>query len=200
MDLSNDSDPVRTSITEEEKTNIEKGLYNSVLYADLSLGELAIYSLYFPEYATIFDGSFIFSIYIPSADEGDETGETLSITGTRLYTLDLGEKNADGTYPISIEKLVDVPFGGGGSGISGSSNLPILDLSAYEDKVLTDEQITAIENTEGTLVNIKLPGQFGSIIPETLNIGIVEKKNGVDVSNTSIILLSSPFINILNEI
>lgn len=200
LDLSNDSDPVRTSITEEEKTNIEKGLYNSVLYADLSLGELARYSLYFPEYATIFDGSFIFSIYIPSADEGDETGETLSITGTRLYTLDLGEKNADGTYPISIEKLVDVPFGGGGSGSSDSSNLPILDLSAYEDKVLTDEQITAIENTEGTLVNIKLPGQFGSIIPETLNIGIVEKKNGVDVSNTSIILLSSPFINILNEL
>ena len=121
----------------------------------------------------------------------------MSITGTRLYTLDLGEKNADGTYPISIEKLADVPFGSGGS---GNSNLPVLDLSAYEDKVLTDEEITAIENTEGTLVNIKLPGQFGSIIPETLNIGIVEKKNGVDVSNTSIILLSSPFINILNEL
>lgn len=199
LNLSNDSDLVRTSITEEEKTNIEKGLYNSVLYADLSLGELARYSVYFPEYATIFDGSFIFSIYIPSADEDDETGETLSITGTRLYTLDLGEKNADGTYPISIEKLADVPFGGGGSGSSGSSNLPVLDLSAYEDKVLTDEEITAIENTTGTLVNIKLPG-FGSIIPETLNIGIVEKKDGVDASNTSIILLSSPFINILNEL
>lgn len=200
--INEDFDAVRTSITEEEKENLEKGLYNSVLYRDLSLGELARYSAYFPECATILDGSFIFSIYIPSADEADETGETLSITGTRLYTLDLREKNADGTYPISIEKLADIPFGSGGSGGggSGNSNLPVLDLSAYEDKVLTDEEITAIENTEGTLVNIKLPGQFGSIIPETLNIGIVEKKDGVDVSNTSIILLSSPFINILNEL
>ena len=198
--INEDFDAVRTSITEEEKENLEKGLYNSVLYRDLSLGELARYSAYFPECATILGGSFIFSIYIPSADEADETGETLSITGTRLYTLDLGEKNADGTYPISIEKLADVPFGSGESGGSENSNLPVLDLSAYEDKVLTDEEITAIENTEGTLVNIKLPGQFGSIIPETLNIGIVEKKNDVDVSNTSIILLSSPFINILNEL
>ena len=197
LNLINEDFDARTSITEEEKENLEKGLYNSVLYRDLSLGELAWYSAYFPECATILDGSFIFSIYIPSADEADETGKTLSITGTRLYTLDLGEKSADGTYPINIEKLGDVPFGSGGS---GNSNLPVLDLSAYEDKVLTDEEITAIENTEGTLVNIKLPGQLGSIIPETLNIGIVEKKDGVDVLNTSIILLSSPFINILSEL
>lgn len=34
MDLSNEEAPVRTSLTEEEVENIEKGLYNSVLYVD----------------------------------------------------------------------------------------------------------------------------------------------------------------------
>ena len=34
MDLSSEGVPVRTSLTEEEVKNIEKGLYNSVLYVD----------------------------------------------------------------------------------------------------------------------------------------------------------------------
>lgn len=190
--MNEDLDAVRTSITEEEKTNLEKGLYNSVLYIDPSLGEAGFGSMYFPENAIFVGSGFGFSIY-KVVLTGEISG---SIISSRIYQVDIKEKGSDGTYPITINMIAEFPFGDKGS----SSNLPVLDLSAYEDKVLTDEQITAIENTEGTLVNIKLPGQFGSIIPETLNIGIVEKKDGVDVSNTSIILLSSPFINILNEL
>ena len=47
MDWSDSNNPtVRTSITEAEKTNIEKGLYSSVLYIDTSLGDTAEGSLY----------------------------------------------------------------------------------------------------------------------------------------------------------
>ena len=191
--MNEDFDAIRTSITEEEKTNLEKGLYNSVLYVDPSLGEAGVGSMYFPENAIFVFGEFIFSIYKVVLTDEEFYG---SIISSRIYHVGIKEKSADGTYPITIEMIAEFPFGDK----SSSSNLPVLDLSEYEDKVLTDEQITAIENTEGSLVNIKLPGQFGSIIPETLNIGIVEKKNSSDVMNTSIILLSSPFINILNEL
>ena len=56
MDFSGESPVVRTSITEEEKTNLEKGLYNSVLYGDMSLGTAGLYSMYFPETAALLGG------------------------------------------------------------------------------------------------------------------------------------------------
>ena len=118
--LDMDTGDVRTSITEEEKNNLEKGLYNSVLYADFSKGDTAIYSAYFPEtMATIVQGNPFFSMYELSADE--ETNMT--ITGTSVYAIVVGkEKNADGTYPISIQKAVNGTFGGGGSGGSSTSS------------------------------------------------------------------------------
>ena len=60
---------VRTSITEEEKTNLENGLYNSVLYADSSTGAGAEFSMYFPETAVNTLGDFGFSAYSISVDE-----------------------------------------------------------------------------------------------------------------------------------
>lgn len=125
MDL--DTGNVRTSITEEEKTNIEKGLYNSVLYADLSAGEAGMFSMYFPEtMATIVQGNPFFSMYNLSVDE--EAG-SMTITGTSMYGLGIGEKGADGTYPITIEKSLEATFGGGGS---GGSSTPSTSLSFQE--------------------------------------------------------------------
>lgn len=120
LDFSGPDDPtVRTSITEEEKTNIEKGLYNSVLYVDTSLGDDAITSIYFSENATYIDGILHFSIYNVSA-----TGDTsVAINNLHVYTLNIGEKNADGTYPIVIENRVRASFGGG----RGTSLLNLID-------------------------------------------------------------------------
>ena len=69
MDLIADPPTVRTTITEEEKTNLENGLYNSVLYADLSAGEGADFSIYLPESIIYLYGEIIFSIYDVSFNE-----------------------------------------------------------------------------------------------------------------------------------
>lgn len=105
---------VRTSITEEEKTNLENGLYNSVLYVDLSAGTGSAFSMYFPEPIIYLDGEIIFSIYNVLLNEATQS---TSITGSFIYGLSIGEKSADGTYPITIEKKLDfdIPFGGGGA-------------------------------------------------------------------------------------
>ena len=61
--LSPDTQSVRTSITEEEKNNLDKGLYNSVLYFDESAGPLGFISTYFPEPLTSIDDNIKFSIF-----------------------------------------------------------------------------------------------------------------------------------------
>ena len=112
MDWSDSDNPVvRTSITEAEKINIAKGLYNSVLYVDTSLGDDAIGSIYFPENATYIDDTFLFSIYKVSMNAATYA---LSIITASIYQLDIEEKDTDGTYPITIEKLADVSIGGYG--------------------------------------------------------------------------------------
>ena len=186
LDMSTETPTVRTSITEEEKQNIEKGLYNSVLYFDSSLGEAAIYSMYFPENAIYIEGQFLFSLsnVVP-------TGESASIANFRVYSLEIGEKSADGTYLITIEHVFDAPF---------SDGLPVLDLSDYDSNtVLTDDEITAIEDYESRgAINIKLPRPFDSI-PATLNKGFVVKKDGFNYKNSFIEIYSTPVPYVLND-
>lgn len=143
LDFSGDDDPtVRTSITEEEKQNIEKGLYNSVQYYDSSLGETAIYSMYFPENAIYAEGDFVFSIYRLSYDE---TSQSFSIISTRVYDITIGEKNSDGTYPIEIQRRLEAPFSGSGSigssnDVSDRLNLMNEDLSAVRTSITEEEK------------------------------------------------------------
>lgn len=112
---------VRTSITEEEKTNLEKGLYNSVLYVDTSLGTAGAYSMYFPETAVFGGESLFFSKYNLSIDNATNS---VAISSSSSYNLTIGEKSADGTYPITITKMTEATFGGGG----GASVSPCLNL------------------------------------------------------------------------
>ena len=173
MDRSDSNNPtVRTSITEAEKINIEKGLYNSVLYIDTSLGDTAEGSLYFPENALFRDDTFNFSIYKVSMDTATYS---LSIKTASIYQLNIEEKDTDGTYPITIEKLADVPIGGGGGG--GASLLNLRDLSSDTTKVrtsITEEEKTNIQagaytsvlfmnpeddTGEFTFLNLFWPGQ-----------------------------------------
>lgn len=136
--LSPDTQSVRTSITEEEKNNLDKGLYNSVLYFDASAGPLGFISTFFPEPLTSVNDNIKFSIFNFTADE---MTETITITGSSIYSIiiDVPNKNEDGTYPIYIRKMTEAPFGGGGGGGSADTstmaekNVAIIEADATED-------------------------------------------------------------------
>lgn len=136
--LSPDTQSVRTSITEEEKNNLDKGLYNSILYFDESAGPLGFISTYFPEPLTSVNDNIKFSIFNFTADEATET---ITITGSSIYSIiiDVPNKNDDGTYPIYIRKMTEAPFGGGGGGGSADTstmtekNVVIVEADATED-------------------------------------------------------------------
>lgn len=125
---------VRTSITEEEKNNIEKGLYSSVFYFDPS-SVIDEVSAYFPETASTVNGYFSFSKYNLSADE---TTRKITILSSSTYDLNIStEKSEDGTYPITIEKIseLDSSFGGGSADTStmAEKNVVIVEADATED-------------------------------------------------------------------
>ena len=102
---------IRTSITEEEKNNLEKGLYNSILYFDESAEPLGFISTFFPEPLAETE----FSIFNLTADEATQK---ITITGSSIYHIEIFDKNEDGTYPISIQKIEELEstFGGGSGG------------------------------------------------------------------------------------
>ena len=132
MDLKTHS--VRTSITEEEKNNLEKGLYNSVIYYDESAGQFGFFSAFFPEPLAYTE----FSIFNLTVDT--ETNKA-TITGSSVYHIEVYNKNEDGTCPISIQKQEDLEatFGGGGGGGSADTstmtekNVVIVEADATED-------------------------------------------------------------------
>ena len=132
MDMSGEQTTVRTSITEEEKNNLDKGLYNSVIYYDESAGPLGVISAFFPEPLAYTE----FSIFNLTADSA--TGK-VTITGSSVYHIEVYNKNEDGTCPISIQKQEDLEatFGGGGGSVDTSTltekNVAIVEADATED-------------------------------------------------------------------
>ena len=143
MDMSGEQTTVRTSITEEEKNNIEKGLYNSVVYSDPS-SDIYDLSRFFPETAMIVNGNLSFSTYNFSVDE---TANKVTISGSSSYGLVIsGEKREDGTYPITIEKMEEATFGGGG-GASVSPCLNLLDTETRGIRTsITEEELLNLED------------------------------------------------------
>lgn len=109
--LDQETQGIRTSITEEEKNNLDKGLYNSVLYFDESAEPLGFISTFFPEPLAETE----FSIFNLTADEATQK---ITITGSSVYHIEVFDKNEDGTYPIRIQKIEELEstFGGGGGG------------------------------------------------------------------------------------
>ena len=136
--LDTETEGIRTSITEEEKNNLEKGLYNSILYFDESAGPLGFISTFFPEHLTLNDRNINFSIFNFTADEATQK---INITGSSVYSIiiDVPNKNEDGTYPIYIRKMEEATFGGGGGGVSADTstmaekNVAIVEADATED-------------------------------------------------------------------
>ena len=67
-----------------------------------------------PQLLTKANGMYIATIYtgLVSEDSG-------LISGMLIYIIEIGEKSTDGTYPLTIEKASEVPFGGGGGEVIG---------------------------------------------------------------------------------
>lgn len=95
---------IRTSITEEEKTNLEKDLYNQVMYAS-SLSSLSgVVGAYLPSKIMTINGEKSFSYFI-----ANESG---SVIGLAFYPFTIGEKDpTTGNYPIVINKDDGGTFG-----------------------------------------------------------------------------------------
>lgn len=140
IDTSGSNPVVRTSITEEEEKNLALGLYNSVFYYDVSSPE-SIGSVYFPEPITYFDNEAMFSVFNISVDATAGTG---TISSSSVYKISPGITNADGTIQITIEKLMDVPFAGGGGGVSPCLNLMDIENGSIRTSI-TEEEKTNLE-------------------------------------------------------
>ena len=141
-DFSGDETITRTSITEEEKTNLENGKYGFISYYDPSWGETAEGEMMttLPQLFKNFLGT-----YFAIAHKVSRVNDSFSISGLLLYIIEIGEKNTDGTYPLTIEKSGELPFGGIGGG-GNSLTLQLTDLSTGEQKTsLTEEEKTNLE-------------------------------------------------------
>ena len=100
---------VRTTITEQEKLNLDKGLYNQVNYFR-SNQDLDGLSIYMPSKLFSTYGSYLFCVMI-AVDANNPV-----VNNLEFYMLQIGEKNADGEYPITIQSgknsgLPNVHFG-----------------------------------------------------------------------------------------
>ena len=102
---------VRTSITEEEKNNLEAGKYGFISYYDTSWGDVGEYMAILPQVLVYFQGVYFALIYNVSI-----SNNVPSISGLLGYVIEVGEKNANGTYHITLTKSDEIPFGGGGGG------------------------------------------------------------------------------------
>ena len=106
-----ESGDVRTTITEEEKTNLENGLYNQVIFP-----------------GSIPDG---LQLVVPSKLIGDKSlnahtfvqfncvisGDGPVIDELSFYNYSFGTKDTSGNYPITITKQFDIPIGGSDGGV-----------------------------------------------------------------------------------
>ena len=97
----------RTTITEQEKNNLEKGLYNQVVYAETVEDGFPLYT---PSKLFSIMGIFVFEV-ISGFHKYVETGEQGGYTTITQYGLQIGEKNSNNEYPITIIKGGDFQLG-----------------------------------------------------------------------------------------
>lgn len=118
-----ESNNVRTTITEEEKTNLENGLYNQVLYdADEEHHE----GYYMPNSLIVLQ-NVLQTRYMFEQFATTKTADgAYTYSSIRIYLITLGEKNTSNEYPITITKVSDInPASSGGSSfpvIEGTKN------------------------------------------------------------------------------
>lgn len=140
-----ETNSVRTSITEEEKNNLDKGLYTSVFYHDESWVENLDISMTLPQLLTKADGG----MYMATIYTGSISNDVPSVSGLLLYSIEIGEKNTDGTYPISITKTSEIPFASGGGG--DANNYLVKDI-VNDSVTLTNDEFKKLAESNCTLV------------------------------------------------
>ena len=157
VDLSGDVPGIRTTITEEEKTNLENGLYNQVIFPGLILDD---FQLFMP--SKLIDDksldihSFVQFNYVASSD-------TITITTLSFYGYSFGEKDTNGNYPITIEKQFDITVGGSGGGGQSIEDLPVVELTTESEiTTITDETVKAkilenVNNDNYLICKLKMP-------------------------------------------
>lgn len=135
----------RTSITEEEKANLDNGLYNQVIYMQ-DENDYIGYQLPTKLIADATNQAYSFATF--SADEN-----TLALTGINLFDITIdGKDETTNTYPITISSPTHIALPGSGGGI------PILDITLDEDnpEPLTDAQVNLLQANDGKLVIINI--------------------------------------------
>lgn len=142
-----DNNALRTSITEQEKQNLEKGLYNQVLYANMQDGNLL--DIYSPSKLVVGPAGIAFTNF------DEPTGnEKMSFKSMSLFDISIGDKNATNEYPITIKKEYSFNIGG------DSSSIPILattfNADDYATITLTDEDIATIKAQENNLLSVNV--------------------------------------------
>lgn len=99
---------VRTTITEQEKINLEKGLYNQVIYTDLS--SRTPYEMFAPSKLFYMNGDANFANF----DSPNIVGDTPSFSSISVYRIRIVEnKDPSGEYPIELEKQFSINLGSG---------------------------------------------------------------------------------------
>lgn len=143
-----ETEEIRTSITEEEYNNLKNGLYNSVNYYTEEPYETFLQSKLF-----IFDGGCFFSSIKVTANSDTPISST-----NIIYELKIDQKDTSGNYPITIEKVTEVPFGSNSGGGGSGDSIPILDITLDEDnpRPLTDAQVNLLQANDGKLVIINI--------------------------------------------
>lgn len=118
---------VRTTITEEEKTNLENGLYNQVMYATESDGA----SMYSPSKLFGEGGEYYFTQFkiVENADG------TPSYSSMVTKSITIGEKNTSNEYPITVNDAYTINPPSAGSG-----GRPLFDMFPYV--TMSDQTVT----------------------------------------------------------
>lgn len=178
-----ESDSVRATITEEEKKNLDKGLYNQVVYANLQ-SEIP-YNICMPSKLFSTDGEYFFTNFDEPTIEDEET---ITFKTMSLCAIGIGEKNTTNEYPITIQKYLACNIG-------GSTSTPKITLTQeqfgklllIEDITFTKEQYNTI--IESSLVDLYITNDSQSALLYRMNVRPTLDDNGnstwVLVSNTT---------------
>lgn len=174
------TDEVRTTITEEEYNNLKNGLYNSINYYTEMPEEMYLQS----KLISIYDDKDKSLNCIFSSIKITATSETDISSTNIIYSLGIGQKDTSGNYPVTIEKLFEIPFG---SNSGGDNTIPTLETKrSYidsNDTVYSDADIELIKKQENNFINLSIGS--GNNIENTLCFVV---KNKADSSGNSYIL------------
>lgn len=130
-----DAGEIRTSITEEEYTNLKNGLYNQVLYTANFDSFFSASDMFMPSKLSVLlqdnEYSFMFA-YLSSNEDGE-------ISFISIGSLKVGEKNANNEYPLTVES-------DGALGLSGTIPIYEATYDSASDKLTLKEAVSGSPN------------------------------------------------------